>query len=477
MRTKKNIGRKKNKQSRYSKRRRTGGGWFGNLFKSKQQEEAERMREAQQEEAERMSETQQIEVERMRAERDIAMGENKNALKARWEEEYSEEGWETKEEIQQKIKKIPAGELENRISNQEKENDILHKKIDTLQNSLRTCYPDGANVIENTKLTELRNKLYNLKDQGQTLLTERQVLKDMFYSTDDCISQKKERFQDALTGDEPIVEPTNEESIQQANALTPPLEEITEEPTEAEEYVTVSPSSIIEPKTPRKILKEPPYTEDESNINKVCNTIKTYILELIKSDKCNIIYEDPDKFYETVKTRTLKSLITGNWLMQKSKTAAINVFLRTYSDIKVAIINTLKNTERARLFCESVSERSDTDVIKLVETFTDQLIVSIMNDLIETYNTNKTIKETIVWLQNTYYDYMEKRTIHKWEMDELERAELKSGGKHKRLIKRRKSLKGKKTCKGKKRVYKGKGKKTCKGKKKTYKAKKIMASV
>jgi hypothetical protein len=461
------------------------------------------MREAQQKEAERMRVAQQKEAERIRAERDIAMGESKQVMKARWEQEYSEEGQDSKEELKRKINKIPTGELETRVSNQERENDLLHEKIDTLQNSLRTCYPDGENIIQNAKLTDLRDKLYTLKNQGQTLLTEREMLKEMFYATENCKTQKKDRFQDALTGDEPIVEPTSEESIRQVTALTPPPEEIPgvsneiapnevesyEVESDDEVYITANPSSMTEPKTPRGLSKGPGYTKEEAKIDELYNIIKKYVVELIESNQCKMMYEKPDKFYDVLKSRALDVFVTGNFFAKKTLILGINLFLSTYPDIKRTIINTLKDTERTKSFCDSVSEGSDTDVIKLTEVFTDQLIVSIMNKLIEKYSTNEDLKDKIVLVQNTYYSYMEKRTIYTWEMKELERNELTSGGKHKKLIKRRKTCKGKrtckgknktckcknKTCKGKKRVCKGKGKTTCKGKKTTCKGKKRMS--
>ena len=194
MRTKKYH---KTKRSRHTKRRKHGGGWFTNIFKSKSQKEAEAQAEAQalaaqQAQALAAQQAQQAQTlaAQTLAQRPLAETAEKNIVEKQWQKENTE-GWETPAELQNKIKQFTAAELAQRTNNQKAINDFLQKEITTIQNDLGTCYPNGKNVIQRAKLKDLQNELYTLKEQETNLRLERKVLKDMFKATPECKLQKK----------------------------------------------------------------------------------------------------------------------------------------------------------------------------------------------------------------------------------------------------------------------------------------------
>ena len=158
MRTKKNH---KAKRSRYTKRHRTGGGWWSNIFKSKSEKEATQATQATQ--AAAAIQAKKLEAEKLEAERTqkiaarpIAEPAEKNIIEKQWQKE-NEEGWETPEELQNKIKQFSSAELTKRANNQKTVNAFLQKEIATIQNDLGTCYPNGKTIIQKAKLKDLQD--------------------------------------------------------------------------------------------------------------------------------------------------------------------------------------------------------------------------------------------------------------------------------------------------------------------------------
>ena len=227
MRTKKYYNTKRSHNTKWShktKRRKNGGGWFTNIFKSKSQKAAEQAAAAQQELA--AQQARQLETERQQkfAQRDVAVTAEKNVVEKQWKKE-DEEGWETPEELQNKIKKLSLVELATRVNNQKAINNFLQKEIATTQTEVSTCYPNGKDVIEKAKMKDLQNELYILKNQEEDFRLERKVLKEMIKKTPECKEQRKLAKQKKKKG------PTSEEK-EEEDVFFDAEEEPEEEPEE-----------------------------------------------------------------------------------------------------------------------------------------------------------------------------------------------------------------------------------------------------
>lgn len=457
MRTKKH--RKTHKKSHHSKRRKNGGGWFTNIFKSKSQKAAE---QAEQE--------RQLEIDRVRqqkiAERDIAVTAEKNIVEKQWQKE-NEEGWETPEELQNKIKQFSAAELAKRTNNQKAINLFLQKEIATMQNDLDTCYPNGKVVIEKAKMKDLQDELYMLKDKETNFRLERKVLKNMIKTTPACKSQKKmakQKYQMASTGEDmPIrVQEEPEDIYYDTEETALPVavkEEIaTGEEIDPEEFMLVSPEAMqASPQNSKSTLEtcdDSYYTPDELNVCKAYSTIKEIIVQLIDSGDCAEIYLKPEKFYELVKKKVLDALLQGNWLSVRAKMTAITLFLKAYPGIKNTVIRTLTETRVFKALCEGVLENPNIDINSLAETFTNQLINSIIDNLITEYNTNPKVRDNIQWLQTVYYSYFDKNTMRQYSMGG-KRKKVNVSKRNKKVSRKRKTVnKRKKVIKCKTRRYK-----------------------
>jgi hypothetical protein len=478
MRTKKYH---KTKRSRHTKRRKNGGGWFTNIFKSKSQKAAEQAAAQQATAAQQAiaaQQARQLEADRQRdqkiAAREIALTADKKMVEKQWQKE-DEEGWETPEELKNKIKQFSSIELAKRANNQKSINIFLQKEIATIQNDLGTCYPNGMVVIEQARMKDLQDELYTLKEQEKNLRLERKQLKTMIKTTPKCNLQKnlaKKKYQDAITGNEEIQEekstiverepedifydteendlPANVEPLQQSvveantvEANTVEANTVEANTVEAGEDINADGEfiNVDENYRPQKLTStcdSSYYTADELNVCKAYNTIKKIIVQLIQSGNCAEIYLKPEKFYELVKKQVLDAIIQGNWLAVRAKMTAITLFLKAYPGIRKTVISTLTETRVFKALCEGVLENPNVDITAIADTFTNQLINTVIDNLITEYENNPKFLENMQWVQAVYYNYFDKKTMSQYSM---------GGGDRKKVSRKRKTVKVKKSKK------------------------------
>ena len=395
MRTKKYL---KKKQAHYTKRRRTGGGWFGNLFKSKQKMEAERARavEAQQRQVEQMRREKNI------AERNIAVTAEKNIVEKDWQKEKIE-GWETAEELRNKIKRIPNEELAQRTSNQSAINSFLQKEITTLQNNLGTCYPNGSSVIQQARLIDVQDELYNLKEREKKLRVERNELNQMYKTTPQCKAQAKlakEKYKPALSGEEEedlaLPVSVSEEPVEIVSEAEETVQPIAEPELEADEDFILMPDSIEDTASVCNMTYNDP---DELLVDKVFNVIKKNIKTYIENGTCQDIYLKPEKFYNLVQTEMINlklGITSSNSFMNNFKRKCIETFLNNYPNfkkIKQIIIITLTGKDLFKSLCESVSDTSTFDdqaFEQQAEKFTQMLFITLIDNMNKEYTNDST---------------------------------------------------------------------------------------
>ena len=119
---------------------------------------------------------------------------------------------------------------------------------------------------------------------------------------------------------------------------------------------------------------------------------------------------------------------------------AITLFLKAYPGIKKTVIRTLTDTPVFKALCEGVLENPQVDTNAIAETFTNQLINTILDNLITEYANNPTFLENMRWVQTVYYNYFDKKMASQFSTMGGKRKSKNGSRKRKNGSRKRKSV-------------------------------------